>query len=76
MSEWPGVTPDYIVSNWTEELLDLMLQKLIGRKEREAEALRGKGTSGLNGASGSKQVVSDEVLFARLGHKIKRVKSS
>ena len=31
MSEW-HVTPDYIVNNWTHELFDLMVDKLIERK--------------------------------------------
>lgn len=35
MSEW-HVTPDYIVSHWTDELLDLMVRKLTERKMREA----------------------------------------
>ena len=32
MSEW-HVTPDYIVNNWTDELLILMLEKLVERKK-------------------------------------------
>ena len=32
MSEW-HVTPDYIVSHWTDELFDLMAEKLIERKK-------------------------------------------
>lgn len=34
MSEW-HVTPDYIVNNWTDELLDLMIEKLVERRKRE-----------------------------------------
>lgn len=34
MAEW-HVTPDYIVNNWTDELLNLMIEKLVERKERE-----------------------------------------
>ena len=34
MTEW-HVTPDYIVNNWTDELLDLMIEKLAERKKRE-----------------------------------------
>jgi len=32
--------PDYIVNNWTDELLELMSEKLRDRKEREAKAMR------------------------------------
>ena len=31
MSEW-HVTPDYIVNNWSDELLALMTDKLVERK--------------------------------------------
>jgi len=41
MSEW-HVTPDYIVNNWTDELLDLMLEKLVERKKRELDAVKGR----------------------------------
>ena len=34
MSEW-HLPPDYIVSNWTDELLNRMVDKLTERKERE-----------------------------------------
>ncbi len=40
MVEW-HLSPDYIVNNWTDELLDLMMQKLIERKDRETEAIQG-----------------------------------
>jgi len=40
MAEW-HVTPDYIVNNWTEELLELMVKKLVERKHRETGALSG-----------------------------------
>ena len=36
MAEW-HVTPDYIVNNWTDELLNLMIEKLSERKKRESE---------------------------------------
>ena len=39
MVEW-HITPDYIVNNWTDELLELMSEKLRDRKEREAKAMR------------------------------------
>jgi len=39
MSEW-HVTPDYITNNWTDELFDLMVEKLIERKNRETSAIK------------------------------------
>jgi len=38
MVEW-HVTPDYIVNNWTDELFDLMVEKLVARKGKEHEAV-------------------------------------
>lgn len=43
LAEW-HITPDYIVNNWTEELLSLMCEKLSERKERERESARGYST--------------------------------
>ena len=40
MSEW-GISPDYIVEHWTEELFVLMVDSLASRKERESEAVKG-----------------------------------
>lgn len=34
MSEW-HVTPDYVINHWTDELLNLMVEKLAERKARE-----------------------------------------
>lgn len=39
MAEW-HLPPDYIINNWTDELLDLMTQKLVERKERESNAMK------------------------------------
>ena len=41
LAEW-HITPDYIVNNWTDELLSLMCEKLSERKERELEAIKGR----------------------------------
>jgi len=60
LAEW-HVTPDYIVNNWTEELLNLMVDKLVERKQMYIS----KGSSGK---------VSDTELFARTGNVIKVVK--
>lgn len=65
MAEW-HVTPDYIVNNWTDELLDLMLGKLAERRKREVQAMR-PGDSG-----GHK--VPDNILFAHAKNLIKVVK--
>lgn len=60
MREW-HVTPDYIANNWTEELITLMLEKLVERKERER-------------MPPSKQKVPEQELFARGKNLIKVVK--
>lgn len=64
MSEW-HVTPDYVVNNWTDELLDLMIEKLVERRQCAPKAMR-PGDSG-----GHK--VPDSVLFARAKNLIKVV---
>ena len=61
MVEW-HVTPDYIVSNWTDELLHLMVGKLNERKHGEREAVEDHDTSGK---------ASDTDLFNRMGVKVK-----
>jgi len=58
MAEW-HVTPDYIVNNWTDELLDLMVEKLAERKIQPPQ-----GDSG-------RYKVPDSVLFARASNLIK-----
>lgn len=40
MVEW-HLPPDYIVNNWTEELLNLMVEKLAERR-KDARAMTGK----------------------------------
>jgi len=67
MVEWPGVTPDYIGSHWTEELLRLMVDSLTARKNQ------GKTPPTATGA-GEDRVVSDSELFRTLGNKVKVVK--
>ena len=64
MVEW-GVTPDYIVNNWDEDMLDLMIDRLNQRKQREQEAMQGRGRNL------GKTMVSDTELFAQLGQSIK-----
>jgi len=62
MSEW-HLPPDYIVNNWTDELFDLMTEKLVERKTRETSR-PSEHTSGRN-------MVSDRSLFLKAGHLIK-----
>ena len=64
LAEW-HITPDYIVNNWTDELLTLMIEKMAERKKREVQAMR--PPSGDN-------KVSDSDMFGMLGNKIKVVK--
>ena len=67
MAEW-HLPPDYIINNWTDELLDLMVEKLVERKERETDTM--------NKASGkpSTKNASVESLAAMSRGKIKVVK--
>ena len=67
MAEW-GVTPDYIVNNWDEDLLDLMIDRLNQRKQREQEAIQGRSRNL------GKTMVSDTELFSQLGGAIKMEK--
>ncbi len=60
MAEW-HVTPDYIVNNWTDELLDLMMEKLAERRQRENKALK----SAKGSESPQQATVSAETLAAR-----------
>ena len=66
MTEW-HIAPDYIMSNWTEELLNLMVEKLNDRKKREVEAIRHNGSNEV-------EQVDDSVLLSRMGIKVKKVK--
>ena len=65
MTEW-HVTPDYIVTHWTDELLDLMIKKRKERYDRET----GKGREVTSG----QRLVPEEVLFAQGKNMIKVVK--
>ncbi len=62
MAEW-HVPPDYIVNNWTEELLDLMIRKMVKRRLREASGTKGETTR-----------VSDTELFRKTGVTVKGAK--
>jgi len=41
LAEW-GLTPEYIINNWTEELLNLMTRKLAERKGLSSQTDAGK----------------------------------
>ena len=61
MFEW-HTTPDYIVTNWTDELFELMVVKMVERKNRETDAM--------NKTSG-KRVTSDGSGLKRMGNMVK-----
>ena len=73
MVEW-HLPPDYIVDNWTDELLVLMTDKLVERKAREAGKAE-EVEAGPNNLSG-KNRVSDAELFRIMGKNVKVVKKS
>jgi len=56
------------LDNWTGEEFSLMVEKLAGRKQREADAIRGS-------AKAKVAKVSDKELFTRAGRQIKVVKA-
>jgi len=57
MAEW-HITPDFIINNWTDELLDLMVEKLVERKKQESNAIKENQTP-------NSYSVSPETLAAR-----------
>jgi len=68
MVEW-HITPEYILANWTDELFDLMVAKMIERKEAQVR---------LSGADGEEPVddtVSADALSVASGGLIKVVNS-
>ena len=76
MAEW-HLPPDYIVDNWTDELLELMCEKLVKRKQRELDAIQGKkGTQGGPPIKPGTKIVSDKELFATMGKKVKVSKNA
>ena len=61
MVEW-HLPPDHIVTHWTHELLNLMIEKMVERKER----MRTETPQSPHNGSGAK-VISDAEMFAHLG---------
>ena len=66
LAEW-HLTPEWVLDNWTNEELTLMVEKLAQRKQRELEAIKGKSKGEVNR-------VSDQELFAQTGGIIKVMK--
>lgn len=64
------MTPDYIVNNWTDEFLDLMVEKLTERKERERQT-RSSASSGDSGG----HTVPASILFAQASNLVKVIKT-
>jgi hypothetical protein len=62
--EW-HLPPEYILDNWTDEELEIMVEKLVERKDRELRAL-GKKTP---------KTVPEPQFFAQAGIKYKKVHS-
>ena len=69
MFEW-HITPDYIINNWTDELLNLMTEKLVERKQGEIDAMKGTPKSERS------LMVPESVLFAHAKNLIKVVKKT
>ena len=67
LAEW-HLSPDYIINNWTDELLALMCDKLGERRQREADAIRGAQSGG-----DTREVPAEE-LFQTAGNMVKVVK--
>ena len=64
MSEW-HITPDYIVNNWTSELLNLMIEKLVERKKRE----RGLGAPGTSNSASLEELAINSRGFIKVVRK-------
>ena len=64
MAEW-HLPPDYIVDNWTDELLELMIEKLVERRTRDTPP------SGPVDTRPGVRRVSDATLFRMMGNKVK-----
>jgi hypothetical protein len=70
MVEW-RLPPDYVTEHWTDELLQLMLDKLLERKRRESEAIEEARS---RHSPGKEQEISDSALFALMGDNVEVVK--
>jgi len=62
LSEW-HLSPDYIINNWTDELLNLMIEKLAERKGPKEDTKDKPDTK-----------VSDTALFHAMGDNVEVTK--
>lgn len=69
MTEW-HLPPDYIVNNWTDELFDLMVEKLVERKQREHDAIEDRHKGNIPLVKPGTRVVSDEALLRKMRIKV------
>lgn len=69
MAEW-HLAPEYIIDNWTDEKLDLMIEKLTERKTRESQP-----SVASSGDSGGHRIPAS-LLFAQASNLVKVVKKS
>jgi len=63
--EW-HLDPVYIVNHWSDELLSLMSEKLVKRKERELDAIKNRNRGN--------DTIPDTELFNMMGNKLDVVK--
>lgn len=63
LAEW-HIDPIVISDTWTDEMLQLMLEKLVDRKERLNRTLSEGDSAG--------DEVPDETFFSQLGSRVKR----
>lgn len=66
LTEW-HLAPGYIINNWSDELLNLMIEKLVERKKRETAF-----STPSAGDSGGNRVPAD-ALFAMAGSNLIKV---
>ena len=64
LTEW-HIDPVYINANWTDEMLQVMLEKLVARKKRINDAMLGNQGD---------DIVSEETLLAQMGNKVQVTK--
>lgn len=70
MAEW-HLAPEYIIDNWSDEKLSLMVEKLTERKHRESRPV---STSSTGDPGGHK--IPASLLFAQASNLVKVVKET
>jgi len=63
------------VNSWTDELLNLMIEKLVERKERETKMIERVREQGSSKTSNPDDIVQKFGQFHAMGSKVKVVKS-